>query len=248
MTPLRQRMLEDMSIRNLAENTQQSYLQQVSAFARYFGCRPDAMGPEKVREYQVHLVEDCKLAPSSISIAVSALRFLYKVTLKRPWAPDEIPMPKKPFKLPVILSPEEVMHFLESVHSMKHRAILMAAYAAGLRVSEATHLKVTDIDSRRMMLRVDQGKGGKDRYGLLATHAEAVGLSHTRDLGPRIQAANLRRQPLVRAISGPCPRRTGTVDAHLILATVLSTGELTSFVVMRRCPLCGRASADRRTW
>jgi site-specific recombinase XerD len=138
MTPLRQRMLEDMSIRNLAENTQQSYLQQVSSFARYFSCPPDTLGPERVREYQVHLVEDCKLAPSSVSIAVSALRFLYKVTLKRPWAPDEIPMPKKPFKLPVILSPEEVMHFLESIHSMKHRAILMAAYAAGLRVSEAT--------------------------------------------------------------------------------------------------------------
>ena len=108
MTPLRERMLEDMSIRNFAENTQQSYLQQVSSFARYFHCSPDAMGPEKVREYQVHLVEDCKLAPSSIGIAVSALRFLYKVTLKQPWAPDEIPMPKKPFKLPVILSPEEV--------------------------------------------------------------------------------------------------------------------------------------------
>jgi integrase/recombinase XerD len=158
MTPLRQRMLQDMSIRNLAENTQQSYLQQVSSFARYFDCSPDKMGPEKVREYQVHLVEDCKLAPSSISIAVSALRFLYKVTLKRPWAPDEIPMPKKPFKLPVILSPEEVMRFLEAVDSMKHRALLMAAYAAGLRVSEATHLKVTDIDSQRMMLRVEQGK------------------------------------------------------------------------------------------
>ena len=145
MTPLRQRMLEDMSIRNLAENTQQSYVQQVSSFARYFACSPEAMGPEKVREYQVHLVEDCKLAPSSISIAVSALRFLYKVTLKQPWSSDDIPMPKKPFKLPVILSPEEVMRFLESVDSVKHRAILMSTYAAGLRVSEATHLKVVDI-------------------------------------------------------------------------------------------------------
>ena len=168
MTPLRQRMLEDMSIRNLAENTQQSYLQQVSSFARYFDCSPEAMGPEKVREYQVHLVEDRKLAPSSISIAVSALRFLYKVTLKRPWAPDEIPMPKKPFKLPVILSPEEVMRFLECVNATKHRAILMAAYSAGLRVSEATHLRVTDIDSQRMMLRVNQGKFAKDRYVMLS--------------------------------------------------------------------------------
>ena len=168
MTPLRQRMLEDMSIRNLAQNTQQSYVQQVASLARYFDCSPESMGPEKVREYQVHLLEDCRLAPSSISIAVSALRFLYKVTLKQPWAPDEIPMPKRPFKLPVILSPEEVMRFLASVASMKHRAILMAAYAAGLRVSEATHLKVTDIDSQRMMLRVAQGKNAKDRYVMLS--------------------------------------------------------------------------------
>ena len=168
MTPLRQRMLEDMSIRNLAQNTQQCYVQHVASFARYFDCSPESMGPEKVREYQVHLLEDCKLAPSSIIIAVSALRFLYKVTLKQPWAPDEIPMPKKPFKLPVILSPEEVMRFLESVASMKHRAILMAAYAAGLRVSEATHLKVTDVDSQRMMLRVAQGKAAKDRYVMLS--------------------------------------------------------------------------------
>jgi integrase/recombinase XerD len=168
MTPLRQRMLDDMSIRNFAENTQQSYLQQVSLYARHFKCSPDSLGPEQVREYQLHLVKDRKLAPSSISIAVSALRFLYRVTLKQPWGVDEIPMPKQPFKLPVILSPEEVLRFLESVDSMKHRVILTAAYAAGLRVSEATHLKVTDIDSQRMMLRVDQGKGRKDRYVMLS--------------------------------------------------------------------------------
>ena len=168
MTPLRQRMLEDMSIRNFTENTQRSYVQQVSLYAKYFACSPDTLGPKQVREYQLHLVEGRKLSPGSISIAVSALRFLYKVTLKQPWSSDDIPMPKKPFKLPVILSPEEVMRFLESVDSMKHRAILMAAYAAGLRVSEATHLKVTDIDSQRMMLRVDQGKGQKDRYVMLS--------------------------------------------------------------------------------
>lgn len=168
MTPLRQRMLEDMSIRNFAENTQLSYIQQVSLYARHFGRSPDSLGPEQIREYQLHLVEARKLAPRSISIAVSALRFLYKVTLKRPWAVDEIPMPKQPFKLPVILSPEEVMRFLEAVDIMKHRAILMATYAAGLRVSEATHLKVTDIDSQRMMLLVNQGKGAKDRCVMLS--------------------------------------------------------------------------------
>jgi len=168
MTSLRQRMLEDMGIRNLAENTQQSYLQQVSQYANHFQESPARLGPEDVRTYQVYLTQTRKLAPSSISIAVSALRFLYKVTLKQPWAPDEIPMPKKPFKLPVILSPEEVVRFLDSVDSMKHRAILMATYAAGLRVSEAAQLKVTNIDSKRMMLRVDQGKGHVDRDVMLS--------------------------------------------------------------------------------
>ena len=96
MTPLRQRMLEDMGIRNFAENTQQSYLQQVSLFARHFARSPNALGPEQVREYQVHLVEDRKLAPSSISIAVSALRFLYKVTLRQPWAVDDTRCPRSP--------------------------------------------------------------------------------------------------------------------------------------------------------
>ena len=168
MTPLRQRMLEDMSIRNFAENTQQSYLQQVSLYARHFARSPDVMGPEQIREYQLHLVQGRKLAPRSICIAVSALRFLYRVTLRQPWTVEEIPMPKQPFKLPVIRSPEEVLHFLESVHSLKHRAILMAAYAAGLRVSEATHLTISDIDSKRMMLRIAQGKGSKDRCVMLS--------------------------------------------------------------------------------
>jgi len=116
----------------------------------------------------VHLIEDRKLSPGSIGIATSALRFLYKVTLKQAWTPDEIPMPKKPFKLPIVLSPDEVLHFLGCIHSLKHRTILTTAYAAGLRVSEATHLKVDDIDSKRMVLRVDQGKGNKDRYVMLS--------------------------------------------------------------------------------
>jgi site-specific recombinase XerD len=161
-------MLEDMGIRNFAENTQHSYLQQVSLYARHFDRSPARLGPEEVRAYQVYLTKTRKLAPGTVSIATAALRFLYKVTLKQTWAPDDIPMPKVPFKLPVILSPEEVMHFLNSVASHKHRTILTATYAAGLRVSEATCLKVTDIDSKRMMLRVDQGKGRKDRDVMLS--------------------------------------------------------------------------------
>ena len=168
MTPLRRRMLEDMAIRNLADNTRLSYVQQIVSYSNYFHRPPEELGPEEIRTYQLYLTQTRMLSPSSVSVATGALRFLYKVTLKRDWSLDEIPMPKRPFKLPVVLSQEEVMHFLDSVYSLKHRAILTAAYAAGLRISEATHLKVTDIDSQRMMLRVDQGKGRKDRYVMLS--------------------------------------------------------------------------------
>jgi len=168
MTPHRQRMLEDMSIRNFAENTQLSYVQQVACFARHFGCSPEQLGPEQVREYQRHLIKDRRLTASSVGTATAALRFLYRVTLKRDWTNDDIPMPKKPFKLPVVLSQQEVVLFLSSVASVKHRTILTTLYAAGLRISEATHLLVTDVDSQRMMLRVDQGKCRKDRYVMLS--------------------------------------------------------------------------------
>ena len=168
MTRLRQRMIEDMEIRNLSPNTQLAYLQQVSSFAKYCQRSPEVVGPEEIRAYQVYVTNERKLAPGSLSIIASALRFLYKVTLKRAWVDTEIPLPKKPFILPVILSREEVAHFFESIASRKHRTILMTAYAAGLRVSEVTRLKLTDIDSQRMMIRVDQGKGRKDRYVMLS--------------------------------------------------------------------------------
>jgi site-specific recombinase XerD len=161
-------MIEDMEIRNLSPNTQLSYLQQVCGFAKYCHRPPEEVGPEEIRAYQLHLTSERKLAPGTLCIVASALRFLYKVTLKRDWVDREIPLPKKPYTLPVILSREEVLHFLESIASVKHRTILMTAYAAGLRVSEATRLKLTDIDSQRMMLRVEQGKGQKDRYVMLS--------------------------------------------------------------------------------
>lgn len=109
-----------------------------------------------------------KLSAASIGIATAALRFLYKITLKQNWQSDDIPMPKKPFKLPVVLSTEEVTHFLSSIENYKHRAMLMTAYATGMRVSEVIHLRVSDIDSQRMAIRVDQGKGNKDRYVMLS--------------------------------------------------------------------------------
>ena len=169
MTTLRERMIEDMRIRNLAPNTQISYLQQVSLFARYFAKSPNVLGREEIRAYQVYLTEEKKLSPRSITIAVSALRFLYKVTLRREWNLEEIiPAPKQPQKLPVILSPEEVLEFLSCIRGHNHRTILTCCYAAGLRISEVVALEVSHIDSRRMMIRVQQGKGQKDRYVMLS--------------------------------------------------------------------------------
>jgi len=169
MTPLRQRMLEDMQVRNLSPHTRSTYLLQVSLFARHFHQSPEALGPEEIRSYQVYLTNEKKLAPSSILIAVSALRFLYRVTLHKDWTlPDIIPAPKKPQKLPIVLSREEVLQFLASVPSLKHRAILTTCYAAGLRISEAVSLKPTAIDSQRMVVRVELGKGQKDRYIMLS--------------------------------------------------------------------------------
>jgi len=169
MTSLRRRMTEDMQVRNLSPHTQASYVQQVSLFARHFNQSPEVLGPEEIRSYQVYLTNEKKLSPGSILIAVAALRFLYKVTLHKDWSLEEIiPAPKKPQKLPVVLSPEEVLQFLSCVHSIKHRTILTVCYAAGLRISEAISLKVPDIDNKRMVIRVEQGKCQKDRYVMLS--------------------------------------------------------------------------------
>jgi integrase/recombinase XerD len=166
MTALRQRMLEDMRIRNLSTETRASYIHHVARFARYFRQSPERLGPEEIRAYQLHLINDRHLAPTSV--AVAALRFLYQITLKRDWPVDAIAAPKRADTLPVVLSPEEVVQFLSCVADFKHRVILTICYAAGLRLSETLHLQIGDIDSRRMVLRVARGKGNCDRYVMLS--------------------------------------------------------------------------------
>jgi site-specific recombinase XerD len=209
MTPLRRRMLEDMSIRNFAENIQLSYLQQVVCFARHFDRSPDELGPEQVRAYQSHLVNERHLSASSVGTATAALRFLYRVTLRRDWTSDDIPMPKKPFKLPVVLSPEEVAIFLAAVVNLKHRTILMTAYAAGLRVSECTHLKVTDVDSQRMVIRIDQGKGNRDRYVMLSPRLLEALRSYWTTVRPKdwLFPGDILGRPITRdAVGQACQR------------------------------------------
>jgi integrase/recombinase XerD len=202
MTPLRQRMTEDMQVRNLALNTQTCYVQQVSLFARHFDKSPEQLGPEDIRAYQVYLTNEKKLAPGSVLIAVAALRFLYKVSLKKDWSfEDVIPAPKKPQKLPVVLSPEEVLRFLSCVGSTKHRAILTTCYAAGLRISETISLRPTDIDSQRMVIRVDQGKGQKDRYVMLSPRLLETLRSYFRAVRPNgwLFEGDVRGQPINRS-------------------------------------------------
>jgi len=162
-------MTEDMQIRNLSVHTQVTYKLQVSLFARYFNKSPELLGPEEIRAYQIYLTNERKLATGSILVVTSALRFLYKVTLKKDWHFDDIiPAPKKPQTLPVVLSPKEVLQFLDSIANVKHRAILSCCYGAGLRISEAVRLTAPAIDSSRMVIRVEQGKGQKDRYVMLS--------------------------------------------------------------------------------
>ena len=168
MTPLRRRMLEDMRLRNLSRNTQKRYLDRAAAFAKHFGKSPDLLGPEEVRSYQLYLLEERELSSSTLNVTVCALRFLYRVTLQEPWDVQRIPHLKRERKLPIVLSHGEVLRFLQSIRSIKHRSILMTAYASGLRICEATKLKVSDIDSQRMVIRVEQGKGAKDRYVMLS--------------------------------------------------------------------------------
>jgi site-specific recombinase XerD len=161
-------MIEDLKVRNRSARTIKTYIGHVAKFAQHFQKSPELLGPEEVRQYQVYLVHERRVSWSHFNQAVCALRFLYHHTLRRDWAITHIPFPRQPKKLPVVLSQSEVQRFLAAIRKLKYRAILMTAYAAGLRLSEITHLQVSDIDSQRMMIRVRQGKGQKDRYVMLS--------------------------------------------------------------------------------
>lgn len=164
MSPLRQRVIEDLTIRNYSPRTIKVYVDRIAKFAQYFGQSPDRLGPAEIREFQLFLVQTKKSSWAEVNQTVCALRFLYRTCLGKPWMIEHIPFPKQPKRLPVVLSREEVHRLLGALTNLKHRTLVMTLYATGLRLAEVLALQLGEIDSGRMLIRVRQGKGGKDRY------------------------------------------------------------------------------------
>lgn len=168
MGKLREQMKMDLKLKGYSSKTQAAYLGYMKKFVRYFGRSPAKMGEEEIREYLYHLLTERDLGDSSINSAYSALKFFYKTTLCRDWNVAKIPRRKPEKRLPVVLDGSEIKQLFAVTTNLKHRALLMTTYSAGLRVSETAHLKVCDVDSKRMQLRIAQGKGKKDRYASLS--------------------------------------------------------------------------------
>ncbi|MDO9168126.1 MAG: site-specific integrase [Methylobacter sp.] len=167
ITPLRQRMIDDMRMRKLSPKTQTSYVRVVKRFAAFLGRSPDTASSEDLRRYQLYLV-DHGISSISLNAAITGLKFLFETTLDHPELLTKMHPVHEPRKLPVVLSREEVVRLLAATDNLKHQTALSVAYGAGLRVSEVVSLKISDIDSQRMTLRIEQGKGSKDRYAMLA--------------------------------------------------------------------------------
>jgi integrase/recombinase XerD len=167
VTHLGRLMLDELQRRNYSQSTARCYLHAVTDFAKYFHRSPERLGPDHIRRYQAHLFRERKLSPGTIQSRTAALRFLYVKTLRRPYLPDDLPFPKRQRRLPTILDQQEVARLIDLSSNLMHRTMLMMLYATGLRRAEMCHLKVSDIDSPRMIIHVREGKGGRDRDVLL---------------------------------------------------------------------------------
>jgi len=168
MTRLRQMMLDELERRNYSQTTRRAYLLGVEQFAKHFHRSPDKLKLTDIRDYQAYLFRARKLQPATVTVRLAALRFLFVAVLKRPWTTAETPYPKRPDKLPIVLSQDEVARLIDAALTPLHRAVLMTLYATGLRRAELTRLKVTDIDTERMVIHVLGGKGRKDRNVMLS--------------------------------------------------------------------------------
>jgi integrase/recombinase XerD len=188
VTHLRKMMLEELQRRNYAETTIDSYIRAVEDFSRHFNCSPDRLGPRHIREYQAELFQKRKLSPNTVVQHLAGLRFFYVKTLKKAWSITETPYPKKAVHLPTILSREEVARLIDAALTPYHRTLLMTLYSTGVRRAELTHLKVSDIDSQRMVIHVQGGKGRKDRDVMLSSKLLEVLREHWRGL-PRKPSA-----------------------------------------------------------
>ena len=185
MTRLRKMMLEELQRRNFAESTTEAYIRAVKEFSQYFNSSPDRLGPRHIREYQASLFQKRKFSPNTVAQHLAALRFFYIKTLKKAWSVTETPYPKRAVRLPTILSQEEVTRLIDAAHPPLHRTLLMTLYATGLRRAELAHLKVSDVDSQRMVIHVQGGKGRKDRDVLLSPKLLDELERHSHRLRPR---------------------------------------------------------------
>jgi site-specific recombinase XerD len=206
MTPLRRQMIEDMQLHGYSKKTQECYLTAVKVLARHYRRSPDKLTEEEIREFFLYLVNVKHVARSTLAIYLYAIKFFYEKSLKREWPIFELIRPKKSKKLPVVLAPSEVRHVLSLIHKSMARTALMVIYSCGLRLSEGTNLHVADIDSERMVVRVRDGKGGKDRYVPLA--------ERTLDLLRAYQSANRSGVWLF-----PSPAKEGPISAMSLQKT-----------------------------
>src|SRR3954451_23199647 len=174
MIPLRQRMIDDMTLHGLKPKTIRAYVGCIARFAQHFGKSPQVLGTAEIRSYLLHLNRDQHVSSSTYNQALCALKFLYRITLRKGWGLDGLARTRRQTKLPVVLSLDEVTRFFQAITSLRHRAILMTAYAAGLRISEVLALRLDDIDSQRMVLRIRQAKGSRDRYVMLSPRLLAL--------------------------------------------------------------------------
>jgi len=185
MSTLREQMIQDLQLKGATQQTQNIYLREVRNFAKYFSKSPDEITEEEIKEYLLHLKNDRNLADGTFRFYVAGIKFLYRTTLKREWMVDKIKFGKRKKKLPVVLDLSEVQALFSVTENIKHKAILMITYSSGLRISETARLKITDIDSKRMMVYIRQGKGGKDRYSILSQTALECLRQYWREYRPK---------------------------------------------------------------